>query len=127
MAEWKFNTAAIQALVEHSKVQEDLDARADAAVDAAIVACPVNWARLVSTIRSERRGPGRRVSYGNDTDAYYAPYVEWGTRPHDIVAKTARGLWWPGLSHPVHKVHHPGTPAFHVMGGAALDAARRST
>ena len=37
----------------------------------------------------------------------FVAYVEWGTRPHMI-----------------GNHHHPGTRAFHVLGGAALDAAR---
>lgn len=47
-------------------------------------------------------------------------YVEFGTKPHPIVAgalqsppKTGgkKALWWPGAAHPVASVDHPGTPA----------------
>src|SRR5579871_5492968 len=41
--------------------------------------------------------------------ASYAPFVEFGTKPHTIVAKNAQALYWPGADHPVRKVNHPGT------------------
>jgi hypothetical protein len=34
-----------------------------------------------------------------------------GTRAHDIVARNAKALFWAGASHPVARVHHPGTQA----------------
>jgi hypothetical protein len=48
--------------------------------------------------------------------ASYAPYVEFGTKPHTIVAKNAKALFWPGAAHPVRKVNHPGTAANDFMG-----------
>lgn len=41
--------------------------------------------------------------------ASYAPFVEFGTKPHIIMPKTAKALYWPGADHPVRSVHHPGT------------------
>lgn len=41
--------------------------------------------------------------------AAYAPYVEFGTRPHVITAKRKAALFWPGAKHPVRSVNHPGT------------------
>jgi hypothetical protein len=41
--------------------------------------------------------------------ASYAPFVEFGTKPHTIVPKDAKALYWPGAAHPVRKVNHPGT------------------
>lgn len=46
--------------------------------------------------------------------AYTAPQANWtndGTRPHRIVARRKRALWWPGARHPVRAVNHPGTKA----------------
>jgi hypothetical protein len=43
--------------------------------------------------------------------ASYAPYVEFGTKPHTILPKNALALYWPGAAHPVKVVHHPGTAA----------------
>jgi hypothetical protein len=41
--------------------------------------------------------------------ASYAPYVQFGTAPHTIYPKEKKALFWPGASHPVSKVNHPGT------------------
>lgn len=41
--------------------------------------------------------------------ASYAPFVELGTRPHTIVPRNAKALYWPGADHPVRKVNHPGS------------------
>lgn len=41
--------------------------------------------------------------------ASYAPYVEFGTKPHVIVPREKKALYWPGAAHPVRKVNHPGT------------------
>lgn len=43
--------------------------------------------------------------------ASYAPYVEFGTKPHVIEAKNAKALYWPGAEHPVKRVNHPGSKA----------------
>jgi hypothetical protein len=41
--------------------------------------------------------------------ASYAPFVEFGTKPHVIEAKDKKALYWPGAEHPVRRVNHPGT------------------
>jgi hypothetical protein len=41
--------------------------------------------------------------------ASYAPFVEFGTKPHTIVPKEKQALYWPGAAHPVRSVNHPGT------------------
>jgi hypothetical protein len=41
--------------------------------------------------------------------ASYAPFVEFGTKPHVILPKNAKALYWPGADHPVARVNHPGT------------------
>src|SRR3977135_3862841 len=43
--------------------------------------------------------------------ASYAPYVEFGTRPHTILPKEKKALYWPGAAHPVMRVNHPGSRA----------------
>lgn len=53
-----------------------------------------------------------------------AALMEHGTRPHIIEPSTKRALAWPGGRHPVRRVHHPGTPALHIM-RTALKAAGR--
>ncbi|MFV2172340.1 hypothetical protein ACFHW2_11840 [Actinomadura sp. LOL_016] len=134
MADWQLDYKAIEKLVEHPKVQADLDRRCDAGKAAATAVCPRSEdgrngqdpGHLASTIRVERRGAGRRLMYGNDTTAWYAGLIEWGTRPHDILPRNGRWLRWidPQTGQPVfaRKVRHPGTRAYRVMSGAALQA-----
>lgn len=43
--------------------------------------------------------------------ASYAPYVEFGTKPHTIYPKDKLALYWPGAAHPVKSVNHPGSRA----------------
>lgn len=53
-----------------------------------------------------------RVATGGESSAY-AEFVHEGTAPHLIVGNP--WLFWPGASHPVHEVHHPGTAAVKYM------------
>lgn len=39
----------------------------------------------------------------------YALYVHEGTRPHVIMPKNKKALWWMGARHPMRSVRHPGT------------------
>jgi hypothetical protein len=58
----------------------------------------------------EFRGSGTRRSLVAVNTMPYAPYVVYGTRPHDILPRhPAEALYWPGAPHPVAIVHHPGT------------------
>jgi hypothetical protein len=59
---------------------------------------------ITSRVETAERG---RVG----TNLSYARYVQDGTRPHVIRAKRAKALSWPGASHPVRSVKHPGTKA----------------
>ena len=54
--------------------------------------------------------------------ASYAPYVEFGTKPHDIFPKDKKALYWPGAAHPVAKVNHPGTKSNQFMERIASEA-----
>lgn len=40
----------------------------------------------------------------------YAKFVHDGTRPHLILPRVKKALYWPGADHPVRRVNHPGTP-----------------
>jgi hypothetical protein len=48
--------------------------------------------------------------------ASYAPFVEFGTKPHQIFPKDKKALYWPGAAHPVRMVNHPGTKPNDFMG-----------
>jgi len=41
--------------------------------------------------------------------ALVAEWIEFGTAPHIIYPSSRQALYWPGASHPVDHVHHPGT------------------
>lgn len=41
----------------------------------------------------------------------YSRFVEFGTKPHVIVPKDKKALYWPGAAHPVRRVNHPGSRA----------------
>ena len=45
------------------------------------------------------------------TNLNYALYVHRKTKPHIIVPKTKKALYWKGAAHPYRIVHHPGTKA----------------
>ena len=38
-----------------------------------------------------------------------APEPVEGTRPHTILPKDKKALYWPGAAHPVRRVNHPGS------------------
>lgn len=63
---------------------------------------------------------GSRVSVGSSLN--YASWVVSGTRPHQILPRTAQALFWPGAAHPVRAVQHPGTKPNPFM-QTALEAA----
>ena len=50
-------------------------------------------------------GPNR------NTPAPYAAFVEFGTRPHEILPINKQALYWKGAEHPVKRVEHPGSKA----------------
>ncbi len=53
-----------------------------------------------------------------------AKILEHGSRPHVIEPKDKQALAWPGGRHPVKRVNHPGTPAYHFMRNALRAAGR---
>lgn len=138
MATWKFNTETFEGLVNDRKVQADVDRRAEAARVAADAVCPRSKdgrngnppGHLASTIRVEKRGAARRVLYGNDTTAWYAVIIEWGSVAHEINRRPGGPmLHWveeTGRHQFRRRVWHPGTPKYRVMSGAALEAARNA-
>jgi len=48
--------------------------------------------------------------------ASYAPFVEFGTKPHTILPRDKKALYWPGAAHPVARVNHPGSKPNDFMG-----------
>lgn len=61
-------------------------------------------------LRINLNGTGQLTARaGIGTNLNYARMVSEGTRPHRIVPRTAKALFWPGAAHPVRSVNHPGT------------------
>lgn len=50
---------------------------------------------------------GSKVAVGSSLN--YASYVVQGTKPHLILPRARKALFWPGAAHPVRSVSHPGT------------------
>jgi len=53
----------------------------------------------------------------------YFPFIEDDTRPHVIMPRKAKALFWPGAAHPVRVVHHPGTTGSHPFRDTAAEMA----
>jgi hypothetical protein len=62
--------------------------------------------RTAGTIQSSHEG--MTGYWGSDDEV--ARYLEYGTSAHTIEGNPA--LFWGGISHPVRRVNHPGTPEF---------------
>ena len=111
---------------------------------------PVYRDLLVRAIRVESRAkvlasgrPGPRVQTGRlrasithrvlsspagafaevGTNVEYAGFVEFGTSPHTITARTRQALYWKGAEHPVYRVNHPGNRPYPFLRPALLAAA----
>ncbi len=92
--------------------------------------------RVRSTTRKPNMGKGKyfrsiksEFENGDGTfigklasDSPVAGIIEFGSRPHIIRPRGNKLLFWPGAKHPAKEVKHPGTPAFHVLGGATEEA-----
>ena len=117
------NQAGINAACRSEGVFRNLEHRADRVVTAAGASVHEVSRAYRDGLRKDwfiRRGrAGVRVT----ATAPHPATREFGSRPHVIEAKPGSALAWPGAEHPVKRVHHPGTPAFHTL-RTALKAAR---
>lgn len=87
--------------------------------------CPVDTGRLRSSIVHRVETHGRAVGVVVGTNVSYGSDVEYGTKPHVILPKNKKALYWKGARHPVGKVNHPGTRAQPFMRPALAIAADR--
>lgn len=81
---------------------------------------PVDTGELVEKISAVKVSDTRSEIL---SDADHSAIVEFGSVPHVIRPNAAKALFWPGASHPVMEVQHPGTAAQPFMKPAA-DALR---
>lgn len=68
---------------------------------------PIKTGALKRSIQYQVSYPSATVQ----TQEKYGPMVESGTRPHLIVPKNKKALFWKGALNPYRAVHHPGTKA----------------
>ncbi len=102
-----------QAFRDYEKISEPILERAIHA-SAAILAkhstrptVPFRTGRLIQSFVAQF---GRLQARWSPT-VRYAIYVHEGTRPHIILPRIKKALWWEGALHPVRRVQHPGTKA----------------
>jgi Bacteriophage HK97-gp10, putative tail-component len=69
----------------------------------------VHLADTIGTRLYQHDATVTRIGVG--TDDPRGEMLEKGTAPHEIVARNAGALYWPGARHPVKRVRHPGTRA----------------
>jgi hypothetical protein len=109
-------------LVWHGKdITEKVVKAAKLSIDQTLAQCVLRAKKLVPVKTSALQGSiqmraAERTSYGarGEWGSYnikYAIFVETGTNPHMIYPRNKKALYWPGASHPVKSVRHPGTKA----------------
>jgi HK97 gp10 family phage protein len=118
------NRAGIARVGNSEGAFRDLERRADKVIAIAKSTAPVRTGLYRDSFKSERTRVRGLAAVTVINTAPYANYVEFGTRPHVIEARHAQALFWPGARHPVKKVNHPGTPAFHTLRNALRAAGR---
>lgn len=116
--------AGINAACRQPGVYEDLERRMLRVKSAAIATVNNRTFEYARGLKIERfRAPRGVAGVRLTATAAHSATLERGSRPHDIVAKDGKALFWEGAEHPVRKVHHPGTQAQHVLRNA-LQAAK---
>lgn len=75
------------------------------------LASPVDTGNLQGATSIDNISDYSKRIYVDEGIAPYAIFVIKGTRPHEILPKIRKALYWEGASHPVTKVYHPGTKA----------------
>ena len=74
-------------------------------LEALRAAAPAKTGKLRASIDAKATGTGASGFFSIG----YGKLVVDGTRPHLILPRTRRALFWPGAGHPVRRVNHPGT------------------
>lgn len=120
------NSRGVRAAGRSNGVYRELERRADRVIGKAQQiyaphAKTGEYGRSFEKTRERVRGMAA-VTVRNTSG--HAAILEHGSRPHVIEPKTKKALAWPGGRHPVKKVNHPGTPAFHILRRALRAAGR---
>jgi hypothetical protein len=118
------NRSGIAHVGNSEAVFRDLERRADRVIAIAKATAPVRTGHYRDSFVKERTRVRGQAAIKVSNTATYADVIEFGSRPHVIEPRNAQALFWPGARHPVAKVNHPGTPAFHVLRNALRAAGR---
>ena len=121
----KVNRAGITAACRQEGIFEDLERRMFRVKSAAIAEVnnqTYEYARGLEISRFRAKGgvAGVRLT----ATAGHSATLELGSRSHVIEAENKQALFWAGASHPVRRVHHPGTAAQHILRNALRAAGR---
>ncbi len=111
MARIRLDQAALNRQIRGAS-RNELNEAAQDVVNRAQILCPVDTGRLRASIRIEsRRTLALRSIFTIGSDVYYAPFVNDGTRPHEIRPRRAQALRFVIGGRVVFAkvVHHPGT------------------
>lgn len=119
---FRADQAGITRMVHQEWMYRELERRADLVLDAARATAPVRSGDYVSKLGRERFAAARTAGVRVVARADHSLILERGSRPHTIEPNTKKALAWPGGRHPVKRVHHPGTPAQHILRNALLAA-----
>ncbi len=120
------NRAGVAAAGRSNGVYRELERRADRVETLAQALYAPHrksgdYGRGFRKVRTRVRGMAA-VQLINVSD--HAAILEHGSRPHVIEARNKQALFWPGARHPVKRVNHPGTPAYHILRNALRAAGR---
>jgi hypothetical protein len=100
-------------------VYEDLERRMLRVKSAAIATVNNRTFEYARGLKIERfRARGGVAGVRLTATAGHSATLEFGSRPHIIEPRDKQALAWPGGLHPVKRVHHPGTPAQHILRNA---------
>lgn len=96
------------------------DAQEYAPVDTGALAAGIH----TTGARADGNGVTAHVQTGAESSEYAIPVHE-GSEAHIIEAKNGKALFWPGASHPVKAVLHPGAPPNEFLEVPLLSMASR--
>lgn len=121
---FRANRPGVTAAGRSEGVYRELERRADRVIAVAEANSPVKTGEYRASFRKERTRVRGKAAVTIKNIAPHALIVEYGSGPHIIEPKNKQALYWPGAAHPVKRVHHPGTKAFHVLRNALRAAGR---
>lgn len=120
----KVNNRGVRQVGRSESVYRELERRADRVIALAQRIAPVDSGEYRGSFVKERTRVRGMAAVTVVNTADHALVVEFGSGPHVIEPRDKQALSWPGAAHPVARVNHPGTPAFHVMRRALRAAGR---